>query len=334
MKQKSIRVLAILLMILLALPVCALSEANDIEAEYAVTVLPGVGGTATATPASGPSGAEVRLTATPDSGYRFVQWEVVSGGVSVIDDHFIIGMADVQVRPVFERITHTLTIRYVYENGNEAAEPYVAELAEGTPYDVDSPVIEGYAPDRERITGVMGDADIACEVIYASRTYRITFKANGGSGKMGAQIVNRGVKTALKKNRFTRANYSFKGWNTRKNGSGKSYKDKAQVRLTRDTVLYAQWVKQKVKLSVKSKITFKPNAKKLTVTAKLRIDKKPAKKKKLTLKVKGKTFTAKTNAKGVARFTIKRKFLNKAGKYKYTVKYGKTTASGTIIVKK
>ena len=54
--------------------------------------------------------------------------------------------------------------------------------------------------------------------------------------------------------------------------------------------------------------------------------------KKITLKVKGKTYKAKTNAKGVATFKIKN--LKKAGKYKATVKYLNTSVKKTITVKK
>ena len=55
--------------------------------------------------------------------------------------------------------------------------------------------------------------------------------------------------------------------------------------------------------------------------------------KKVTLKFKGKTYTGKTNKKGVVTFTIKKSVLAKlkVGKsYKYTVKYSKDTVSKTI----
>ncbi|MBO4637203.1 MAG: DUF4214 domain-containing protein [Clostridiales bacterium] len=61
-------------------------------------------GTATASPAEGNYGTEVTLTATPGSGYRFVSWEVISGGVTVTDNRFTLGNSDVQIRANFEAI--------------------------------------------------------------------------------------------------------------------------------------------------------------------------------------------------------------------------------------
>jgi len=54
--------------------------------------------------------------------------------------------------------------------------------------------------------------------------------------------------------------------------------------------------------------------------------------KKITLKVKGKTYTAKTNKKGVATFKIKN--LKKVGKFKATIKYLKTSIKKTITVRR
>ena len=51
----------------------------------------------------------------------------------------------------------------------------------------------------------------------------------------------------------------------------------------------------------------------------------------LTFKIKGKTYYAKTNKKGIATITIK---LNlKVGKYKIKTTYGKTTISNKIFIK-
>ena len=69
----------------------------------------------------------------------------------------------------------------------------------------------------------------------------VTFNNNGGSGSMDKQTVTYNTNTALSANKFTRTNYTFSGWNTKANGSGTSYADKANVKLTANTTLYAQW---------------------------------------------------------------------------------------------
>ncbi|MCE7859977.1 MAG: hypothetical protein DYG86_09350, partial [Chloroflexi bacterium CFX2] len=58
-----------------------------------------------------------------------------------------------------------------------------------------------------------------------SAWHTVTFDANGGSGSMSPQTTNN--PTALTANAFTRAGYSFNGWNTQANGSGTAYADGA-----------------------------------------------------------------------------------------------------------
>ena len=73
----------------------------------------------------------------------------------------------------------------------------------------------------------------------------VTFEANGSEypveGTMAPQTVNAKTDTALNANTFTREGYNFKGWNTKADGSGTPYADKATVNLTENTTLYAQW---------------------------------------------------------------------------------------------
>ena len=68
----------------------------------------------------------------------------------------------------------------------------------------------------------------------------ITFDANGGSGTMEPQLTT-STSAALNQNAFTRRDYEFTGWNTKQDGSGTGYADKASVTLTGDLTLYAQW---------------------------------------------------------------------------------------------
>lgn len=69
----------------------------------------------------------------------------------------------------------------------------------------------------------------------------VTFDANGGEGTMSSQVMPYNETTTLNANTFTRTGYTFTGWNSLADGSGTSYADEAEVKLTRDITLYAQW---------------------------------------------------------------------------------------------
>ena len=88
---------------------------------YKVTVTDDGNGTGKAEPSSGPNGTEVTLTATPNRGYEFREWQVVSGEVHIADrtsasTTFRIGSSDVVVKANFEKIRYTITYKL---NGGE-----------------------------------------------------------------------------------------------------------------------------------------------------------------------------------------------------------------------
>ena len=70
---------------------------------YTVTVENDGNGTASAAPASAKMDEEVSLTATPNSGYHFKKWEVVSDNVEIEDNKFTMPAAHVTVKAIFER---------------------------------------------------------------------------------------------------------------------------------------------------------------------------------------------------------------------------------------
>ena len=74
-------------------------------AEYTVTVTTEGGGTASASPAKAAAGTEITLTATPNTGYHFKEWQVISGGVTIKDDKFTMPSANVEVKAIFEKDT-------------------------------------------------------------------------------------------------------------------------------------------------------------------------------------------------------------------------------------
>jgi Domain of unknown function. len=61
-------------------------------------------GTASADPILATVGNHITLTATPNSGYAFKEWQVLSGGVTVTDNQFIMPAGAVTIKAIFEEI--------------------------------------------------------------------------------------------------------------------------------------------------------------------------------------------------------------------------------------
>lgn len=72
--------------------------------EYAIIVQNDGNGTAGANFNSAAEGAEITLTATPNSGYRFIEWKVISGGVTIINNKFSMLDSNVTVKAIFEPV--------------------------------------------------------------------------------------------------------------------------------------------------------------------------------------------------------------------------------------
>ncbi len=69
----------------------------------------------------------------------------------------------------------------------------------------------------------------------------ITFNSNGGSGTMSPQYVTPNVASKLAKNVYTKTDKVFDKWTINQDGTGTSYADKANITITDDQTLYAQW---------------------------------------------------------------------------------------------
>lgn len=72
------------------------------ETEYAVIVRDDGHGTGSADPASATAGTEITLTAAPNAGYHFKEWQVMSGDVTVRDDKFTMPSDNVEIKAIFE----------------------------------------------------------------------------------------------------------------------------------------------------------------------------------------------------------------------------------------
>lgn len=87
---------------------------------------------------------------------------------------------------------------------------------------------------------------------WSPNKYTVSFNGNGNTNnvKISAKTYKYGTSYKLPSNTFKKKGYTFKGWNTKKDGSGKSYSNKASVKnLTSKSggkvTLYAQWKKNK-----------------------------------------------------------------------------------------
>src|SRR5690606_40250695 len=68
------------------------------------------------------------------------------------------------------------------------------------------------------------------------------YDSNTGSGTMADTTGDTGASVTLRENTFTKAGYTFTGWNTAADGSGTGYADKASITMPAGGLtLYAQW---------------------------------------------------------------------------------------------
>lgn len=132
--------------------------------------------------------------------------------------------------------------------------------------------------------------DRATVTLYAQWTankYTIKFNGNGSTSGSTKQLQNCKYQKNYKltANGFKRKGYSFNGWNTKKNGNGKTYKNKETVKnLTTKSggtvTLYAQWKKTNYSITYKLNggKNNKANPSKYTVTTKTITLKNPTRK--------------------------------------------------------
>lgn len=86
--------------------------------------------------------------------------------------------------------------------------------------------------------------DITLYAVWTKYKTILKYSANGGSGTMSNEefFYSSGITVAA--NKFTRTHYSFKGWNTKSDGSGISYAPGSKLVLSTlesEVILYAQW---------------------------------------------------------------------------------------------
>ena len=152
-------------------------------------------------------------------------------------------------------------IKYSLKGGTNSSDnpTYFTANNIGTKYTLADPTRKGYtfagwysdSSYKNKITSLTAKRKIV--TVYAKWTehkYTISFQGNGStSGSMSKMTKLKYSKSyTLTKNAFKKKGYKFTGWNTKADGSGKTYKNAASVsKLTtkdgKTVKLYAQWKK-------------------------------------------------------------------------------------------
>ena len=225
------------------------------ETEYAVTVRDDGHGTGSADPASATAGTKITLTATPNAGYHFKEWQVMSGDVTVRDDKFTMPSDNVEIKAIFEEDAPPTPTEYtVTFDGND-----------GTP-SVDSMTTTKQKltslPDASRskhsfngwYTEKSGGTKITTDTVFSANTtvyahwthtgdnnppvnyYTLRFETGGGSAIPGVQET---YNTYIDLTKYvpTRHGYTFVGWYSERSLVNKV----SDIYLTGDRTVYAGW---------------------------------------------------------------------------------------------
>ena len=225
------------------------------ETEYAVTVRDDGHGTGSADPASATAGTEITLTATPNAGYHFKEWQVMSGDVTVRDDKFTMPGSDVEVKVIFEEDAPPTPTEYtvtVKTDGNGTASASHAKAVVGTEITLTATPNAGYHFKEWQVMSggvtvrddkfTMPNTNVEVKAIFEEDVpptpteYTVTFDGNDGTPSVGSMTTTKQKLTSLPD--ASRSKHSFNGWYTEKSGGTKITTDTV---FSANTTVYAHW---------------------------------------------------------------------------------------------
>lgn len=184
------------------------------ETEYAVIVRDDGHGTGSADPASATAGTEITLTAAPNAGYHFKEWQVMSGDVTVRDDKFTMPSDNVEIKAIFEEDAPPTPTEYtVTFDGNDG-----------------TPSVDSMTTTKQKLTS-LPDASRSKHSFNGWYTEK-----SGGSAIPGVQET---YNTYIDLTKYvpTRHGYTFVGWYSERSLVNKV----SDIYLTGDRTVYAGW---------------------------------------------------------------------------------------------
>ena len=232
------------------------------KVEFTVTVTSGGNGTASASPAKAAAGMEITLTAMPKEGYHFKEWQVISGGVTIKDNKFLMPSANVEVKAIFEKDAPPVPTEFtitVKTDGNGTASVSHAKAVVGTEIALTATPNKGYHfKEWEVISGgvtikddkfTMPSANVEVKAIFEKDTggggggynppvtyYTLRFETGGGSDIPSVQGT---YNTYIDLTKYvpTWRGHTFIGWYSERSLMNKV----SGVYLTKDMTVYAGW---------------------------------------------------------------------------------------------
>lgn len=93
---------------------------------------------------------------------------------------------DLTVNVYYSKSFYPLTVKYQYQDGSQAAEDVIFQYPSGFVYDVPSPAIAGYRPDKQTVTGTMPGSALEEVVTYTPVQYDLTIYYRYADGSQAA----------------------------------------------------------------------------------------------------------------------------------------------------
>ncbi|MFR2459645.1 MAG: InlB B-repeat-containing protein, partial [Christensenellales bacterium] len=224
--------------------------------EHGVIVTTDGNGTASASPATASNGTEITLTAQPNAGYHFKEWQVVSGGVTIANNKFAMPDRNVEINAIFEQDAPPAPVEYaiiVTTDGNGTASANTSTASTGTEITLTAAPNAGYHfKEWQVVSGgvtiannkfAMPDGSVMIKAIFeqdappAPVECIVTFDGNGGTPSVGSMTTT-GQQLAALPGASRSGSYSFDGWYTQKSGGEKITTDTA---FSANTAVYAHW---------------------------------------------------------------------------------------------
>ncbi len=112
--------------------------------EYTITCSNDGNGTASANATTATAGTEITLTATPNGGYAFKEWQVVSGSVTITNNKFTMPASNVEVKAIFEASPPSTYSVTMTNDGHGSATASPTSGTNGTTVTIKATASNGY----------------------------------------------------------------------------------------------------------------------------------------------------------------------------------------------